>query len=1153
VAGRLGRYRLVEPIGRGGMGVVWSARLDDGAFVAIKLLTSARARQPRFRHSFRREAGAIARLDHPGIVGVHDLGEVGPGEGSEEIPDGSPYLVMDLVRGASLHHHRGQLGWSRLREALLVLLGALAHAHSRGLVNPALKASNVVVEGSGVRLTDFGVARAADPGGWGPNELPAGGTPSYMAPELLDGAWRDVGPWTDLYGLGCLAWSLAAGRPPFARSNRMETMAAQLTDALPAFDPLHPVPPGFLPWLERLLIKRADARYQRAADAAWALLALPQQVDGQPRGASVAPGDELPRTTVFWTDAELPQTPAMAPSRRTRSGRPRRPLSPPLAHAPVPGSWRSLPPLGGTVRRLAGTGLGLVGVRQVPLVGRDEVRDVLWQALRTAAGGSAQAVVLTGPAGLGQGRLARWLAERAHEVGAAELAVAHGQPGSGGSVPRMLERALVADDLDRDALAARLDRIAPDRTADDRAGLVELLRPSLLGGFLRYASAEAQRALTTRWLRFLARRRVLLLWVDDAAHAADALELVRHVLDRRPELPMVAVVSTSDDALQSRADERELVQALGDHERGRRCSLGPLPDHWMEQLVQELLGLEPGLGQELVQRAGGNPRFAVEVIRDAAAHGRLVPTEHGYRLADGQALQLPEDVRATWALAVERALTAHASRQVAELGAVLGQQVLLAEWRRACRVAGLPDPSPVADALVECRLMEPELGWYRFVHSLVREALVTSAEDSGRLAEHHRVCVDALRGSVRGGPARLGPHLVGAGDHQAGAEALLQGAERALMAAAFREARGLLQQREQVLDTLEVADDAAQRVEGWRLLARCYQESGQPAMASETLQRVGRAGADPGVLAGSVALDLGDYETAELAFRAHVDDEPVAAWLGLASLEAQREGGAEALAYTERAYEAAAARGDRLGLARAVAQRAACHLGRGDWASALTALAEAADRFELLGHRRGVARCTLQLGMAARLAGQRQRTEGAFRDALDHFVKLGDPLGELRCVNGLGELARDRGDLVQAERSYRRAIELAERCDLEGQGVIPTVNLALVLMEQERADDAQWALDSVAAQLASQRRLALLGVVQVVRAAAAAMRGDQEEAVVLLGEGERLLEQTGRVEPDVARWAERAAEHLADDAAVHRARALAERQRSRLGAAGEDG
>ena len=98
-----------------------------------------------------------------------------------------------------------------------------------------------------------------------------GGTLQYMAPEQFRGDWRDYGPWTDLYSFGCLAWELACGAPPFEGSTLGALRLAHTSRTPPAFRPRHPVPEGLAGWLARLLLKHPADRYQRAADAAFAL------------------------------------------------------------------------------------------------------------------------------------------------------------------------------------------------------------------------------------------------------------------------------------------------------------------------------------------------------------------------------------------------------------------------------------------------------------------------------------------------------------------------------------------------------------------------------------------------------------------------------------------------------------------------------------------------------------------------------------------------------------------------------------------------------------------------------------------------------------------------------------------------------------------
>jgi eukaryotic-like serine/threonine-protein kinase len=193
---------LHEEIGRGGMGTVHRAhhiRLDRP--VAVKFLAEPLASQPEFAERFRREARALARLNHPGIVAVHDYGE----------QDGRGYIVMELVDGQPLSRLL-PLPADRARALVLEILDALGYAHAAGMVHRDLKPANVLVDSSGrAKLTDFGLARPLE--GW--TLTTAGrvaGTPQYMAPELLQGAPPD--PRQDVFAMGALLYEILAGHPP---------------------------------------------------------------------------------------------------------------------------------------------------------------------------------------------------------------------------------------------------------------------------------------------------------------------------------------------------------------------------------------------------------------------------------------------------------------------------------------------------------------------------------------------------------------------------------------------------------------------------------------------------------------------------------------------------------------------------------------------------------------------------------------------------------------------------------------------------------------------------------------------------------------------------------------------------------------------------
>jgi eukaryotic-like serine/threonine-protein kinase len=272
-----GGIELFEEIGRGGMGTVHRAhhvRLDRP--VAVKFLAEPLAAQPEFAERLRREARALARLSHPGIVGVHDYGE----------QDGRGYIVMEYVDGEPLSRLL-PLPAERARAVALEVLDALACAHAAGMVHRDLKPANVLIDRSGrVKLTDFGLARPLE--GW--TLTTAGrvaGTPQYMAPELLQGAPPD--PRQDVFAMGALLYEMLGGRPPagdfaplaqpFDRivrkalapdpSRRYADAAAMRQDLLEAL----PLEQGALPPDERQWLK-AVALVQTLATAValWAFL-----------------------------------------------------------------------------------------------------------------------------------------------------------------------------------------------------------------------------------------------------------------------------------------------------------------------------------------------------------------------------------------------------------------------------------------------------------------------------------------------------------------------------------------------------------------------------------------------------------------------------------------------------------------------------------------------------------------------------------------------------------------------------------------------------------------------------------------------------------------------------------------------------------------
>ena len=257
----VGRYELLEQIGRGGMGIVYLARQTDlGRMVAVKELgafdSPDRAAAQRFVH----EARLAGSLSHSNIVTVHDFFEYA----------GRPYIAMEYLPRGSLRRHMRSLTLARAAGVFEGLLAGLAYAEQRGIVHRDLKPENLLLSAEGrIKIADFGVAKATREVVGDTYTTVSGttlGTPAYMAPEQAVG--EQIGPWTDLYGVGVIAYELFAGRVPFAGSD-MAVMVRHMHDPVPPIDSLNAgVHPEIADWIERLLIKD-PAQRTRSATTAW--------------------------------------------------------------------------------------------------------------------------------------------------------------------------------------------------------------------------------------------------------------------------------------------------------------------------------------------------------------------------------------------------------------------------------------------------------------------------------------------------------------------------------------------------------------------------------------------------------------------------------------------------------------------------------------------------------------------------------------------------------------------------------------------------------------------------------------------------------------------------------------------------------------------
>lgn len=275
-----GTYRVVQLIGEGSTGEVYLVEhIHIGRHEAIKVLRPEIAADARLASRFRREARAINRLRHPNIIGIYDFGR---------LPDGRLYLTMEHANGETLDgvlRRAGRLDVLRSLYVLHQLASAIDHAHSHGVVHRDLKPHNFVLiedkhRNDVIKILDFGLAKVLNPGGEHDELTLRGeifGTAEYMAPERLAPGPDD--PRSDLYALGCIAFELLTGKPPFT-GPRALVMAAHMQTPPPSLGRAFPGIPGILDLIvQQLLTKDPAQRMQSGKQLVSAL----EQVPGFPR------------------------------------------------------------------------------------------------------------------------------------------------------------------------------------------------------------------------------------------------------------------------------------------------------------------------------------------------------------------------------------------------------------------------------------------------------------------------------------------------------------------------------------------------------------------------------------------------------------------------------------------------------------------------------------------------------------------------------------------------------------------------------------------------------------------------------------------------------------------------------------------------------
>ena len=1143
---RLGPLECQRCVGRGAMGEVWKAvHLGQGVDLAVKLLSTRGGADDWAAAAFAAEVAAAATANHPGVVQVYDHGRISEADTGAPLPVGTPYLLMELITGRPLGRFIGQLSWVQVRDLLLQLLDALAHLHARGVLHRDIKPGNVILRspGGGVPsprgatgpldalLTDFGLA--AREGRRGPTDALVAGTPAYMAPEQLEARWRDQGPWTDLYSLGCVGWAMLTGDAPFGRDSTVEdSRKAHLSDRPPAFSPLMPVPPGLEAWLRQLLHKQPERRFPRAADAAWALTQLSANAErvsspGAPlrlqtldishwRALEVAEVEEEPTAPPEAATGEAHPPPTVV---RGRQGAGRRTPLPPTWRPPRPAPRPSV---------LRDLGLNLVGMRPAAIIGRIDERDALWGALHAVyAEGRTKVAVLQGPEGCGRTRLGDWLVERGDEVGAVRpLRVQHTEQGGFScGLGGMVARALRTEGLAPDERAARLEALFPPGHPlhDDIEGLLaELEAPEPPPQADGPAPSFYPRERFGRLQRLIEHRAgsvgqgdgeaTVVLWIDDAHLGVDALEFARFLIETKEAeaLPLLVLISVRLESLAQRPRETSLLGIITDDGDTEIIPVRPLHEGDHMQLVAELLPMEPELLEAITTRSGGNPMFAERILEGWSRQGLLEPTPQGFRLRPQARAELPADLQATWADRLERLVAGMDEREqrALELAAALGAVVDRDEWREACEIGGGEASDRLLMRLFVGRFAERQAdGGFTFAHAMLREVLLIRAEGLGRLRDHHRAIVELLERRVkerRGAPAglseRLGRHLLAGGAALPALGALLDGAKERLRRGEPAEARRLVAYRERALTALQLRTTD----ELW-------------AQGKLILLEIDALHSDPATFLDRVDEAIG-------AARRHRWTR-VLPPLQLLRVELVRSTGDLLGAITGAIELRRQARelGDPGAEGRALLSEAQGRLQRGELAIAAGRAREAQEAASRGHDPHTVALCHALLGRVSLQEGHPEVARQELILAGAELAALGDRWGVCAANNTLGDVSRREGALERAETECRAALQEMELC-AHPQASLARLNLAVLLVEKGEHVEARSLIEPTLRALTLEGRQVLCAAAHLTLLAPLAWHGEWGAFDHHLDAARYIVSDTGFVDRDNARMATLGAE-----------------------------
>ena len=1061
----LSRYRIVERLGEGGMGVVYRAEdIDHGRAVALKILHPGAVGGEAGRERLAREARACVALQHPNITEVFEVGEA----------DGVAFVAMELVAGETLRSAiaRGPIPW---REAVRIgcqVASALARAHRQGLIHRDIKSDNIMIAPDGrVKVLDFGLSRtlipdSADAAGERVTRIDRItrigsllGTFEYMSPEQAQG--RDTGPASDTFSLGVVIYEMLTAELPFHGDNLPALIHAVVFDEPQPVRGLRPEIPAALERLvQRSLQKRVDRRF---ADGGALESELRQMLHG---GAVVEPQ-------------------AAAAS---------------LGTAPTAGR----------------------------LIGRDAELGLLREVARAAAAGPGRAAWIAGEAGAGKSRLLQELATHSARSGAlvlrGECPVREGVRPYHPFAEALTEYVHTHGVARFGQLAEHLDRLEPglSRIAGNLASLLQMEAP---GGDAPLSRDQVVAAVS-ELLTALSRQQAVLLLLDDL-HWADreTLDLTQSLLRSLPRLRLLLVGSfRPEDLAAGDGATHPLVRLLERADRetsGIRLSLRRLDREETAELLEDLLG-GARAGSSLLEgvygRTEGNPLFVIELLQMLRAEGALERRRGGaVQAALGAVGALPVRVRDL----IDRrlALLAEGDRRLLEAAAIEGAAFHSSTLEACLGWDRLEVLTRLQGLERERQLVHAEEERYRFDHALIREALTEGMIPELRREMHRRVGAHLIeRWSDRPEhAAAIAYQLREARDDQAAIPYLLTAASAARHVFSNEAAIDYLAQAEGILSRRlgsgEAGDDTVgllmrvhlkrgeirqlvgrdeEAMEDFRALEKLARGAHDVMRVAMSHNRIGEllrlrgdydgaldAVAQARLAAGPIADERALADAATLAGQVHFHRGEFDAALAAhgEALEARRRGGDLARAahdlnkignirYYRGDYEGARGayeealgmereNGDRRGMAESLMNLGSTWLQLGDAAASLDHHRAALALKRDIGDRRSLAMSLNNLGLALESLGRLDDARSHHEESLAIKREIGDPRGVSISLSNLAEIYQKTGFLEAGLKAAEESLALKEK--IQDQMSVPYAlnTIGALLLSLGRPQDAE--------------------------------------------------------------------------------------------------